>query len=134
MANQKHKQIEGSEYKPVGRKAKCTKEDILEALKANKGLIYRALKATGLSSATFYTWKAEDPEFAKAVDATEQIEKDFVRCKLAELIEQGDRAAILFYNKCKNGFTETKRVEATVATTDTIDVKATLEALSKDIQ
>ena len=123
-----------SKFKPIGKKANCTKEDILKVLEQNKGLVHRALQATGLSSSTFYAWKADDPEFAAAVDATEQIEKDYARCKLAELIDQGNAQAILFYNRCKNNFVETKKVEATVNTSDTIDISLALNQIKDQLK
>lgn len=132
--NRNTKSEPNSIFKPVGKKASVTKEEILQVLADNKGLVYRALKSTGLSSSAFYRWIKEDPEFAKAVADTEQIEKDYARCKLAELIDDGNPQAIIFYNRCKNGFVETKKVEATVNSNDTIDVNMALKQIKDELK
>ena len=123
-----------SKFKPTNRKATVTKEQILEVLAENKGLIYNSLKQTGLSSSTFYRWMNDDPAFKKAVEETEQIEIDYVRSKLAKLIDEGNPQAIMFYAKCKNNFVETKKVEATVNTSDTIDVSVALNQIKDSLK
>ena len=123
-----------SQFKPTNRKATVTKEQILEVLANNKGLIYNSLKQTGLSSSTFYRWMNDDPEFKKAVEETEQIEIDYVRSKLAQLIDEGNPQAIMFYAKCKNNFVETKKVEATVQAKDTVNIDLALKQIEEQIQ
>lgn len=123
-----------TKFKPTNRKATVTKEQILEVLAENKGLIYNSLKQTGLSSSTFYRWMNDDPAFKKAVEETEQIEIDYVRSKLAKLIDEGNPQAIMFYAKCKNNFVETKKVEATVNTSDVIDVSVALNQIKDTLK
>ena len=122
-----------SKFLPVGKRAACTKEKILEVLADNKGLIYNSLKQTGLSSSTFYKWMDEDPEFKKAVEATEIIEINYVRSKLAQLIDENNPQAIMFFCKAKNGFVETKKIDATVNANDVIDVNLALSKIKDEI-
>ena len=90
------------------------KERLLEALENNLGIVTAACKQAGCSRETFYRYRREDQEFAKAVkDITEQT-LDFVENSLLQQIEGKNTTATIFYLKTKGkhrGYIEGSNVE-----------------------
>lgn len=111
--------------KPAHKKERSkrgTDKDIEEALRATRGI---------LSAASAWLWENKKIKLARQTisdrisqseylqGVREEIDEstlDFAESKLGELLEEGDRAAIIFYLKCKGkkrGYVE--RVENTGA-------------------
>jgi len=85
------------------------KVEFIGALKASYGIITPACEAMKISRQTYYNWREDDPEFAKAADDVQEIQGDYVESKLMQLIDAGDTAAIIYYCKTKlkkRGYTE----------------------------
>lgn len=77
------------------------KEEFLEAYEKTLGIITPAAAAVGVGRQTVYRWAKEDTEFADAMKAIEDKQKDFVESKLLTLIKEGNVAAIIFYAKTR---------------------------------
>lgn len=85
------------------------KDDFLNALNANYGIIYKACEAVRISRPTYYKWCREDDEFKAKVDEIMETQVDFVESKLIDLINANDTTAIIFYLKTKGkkrGYTD----------------------------
>lgn len=105
------------------------KKEILEELEKHNGIVTSACASIGLARSTFYKWKEDDEEFAKAVDELQEVAIDFVESKLMEKIKgvnvQGKEdvyfqppsdTAIIFYLKTKGkkrGYVEKQEIDHT---------------------
>jgi hypothetical protein len=82
--------------------------DVL-ASEQTRGIIREACRQVGISRQTYYDWKADDEEFAKAAEVAMDEQGDIVESRLLDLIEAGDTSATIFYCKTKlknRGYTE----------------------------
>ena len=77
------------------------KDDLLKALKANHGILSRAVKAVGISRSTALNYINQDPDYKKKVDDITEECLDYVEGKLYELIDLKEPSAIYFTLKCK---------------------------------
>lgn len=77
------------------------KKAVLDALEKSLGVVTTACKESGISRRTFYSWKEEDEEFAKAVNEIQEVSLDFAESKLLTRIKKEDTTAIIFYLKTK---------------------------------
>lgn len=80
---------------------KKKKEQFIEVLKQNGGVISKACETINISRGTFYVWKETDAEFAEQYREVEEWMVDFVERKLMEQINDGDTTATIFYLKTK---------------------------------
>ncbi len=91
------------------------KEILLDQLKKTP-IIALACEKTGTSRATFYRWKAEDPEFSLAADAAisegSQLINDLAESQLINAIHDGNLGAIVFWLR-NHHLGYTNRVEIT---------------------
>ncbi len=95
-------------------KAHNIKPKFPQIMKESMGIISSACKKAGIDRDTYYRWRKEDPEFAKACDEAYDHAADFVESKLYQLINEGNPSAIIFYSKTKmknRGYVE--RIETT---------------------
>ncbi len=80
----------------------ATKNTIIEHLR-KVPIIQVACEKVGLARATFYRWKKQDSEFAKAVDdavfAGEQLVNDMAESQLLSAIRDKNLTAIIFWLK-----------------------------------
>lgn len=93
---------------------KKKKEDFLEILQQNLGVITPSLKLAGITRWYYDQWLREDPNFKENVEGIREKTLDFVESKLFQLIEEKDKTAIIFYLKCKGkdrGYIEKQYVE-----------------------
>lgn len=60
-----------------------------------------ACKRMGITRQTFFNWRKDDPDFAQAVTDLGEGVLDMAEAKLLQLINAGDRQAIIFYLKSK---------------------------------
>lgn len=104
-------------------KREAEKTRFLEALKKTP-IIQLASQQSGLPSrATYYRWRKEDSEFAKAADdaITEGVElvSDLAETKLIAAIKDGDFNAIRFWLKNRDpDYAEKLQIQAKVESTD----------------
>ena len=73
----------------------------LKALVENNGSITKACESADIHRMLYYKWLKEDEEFKEKVNSLNELNLDLAEKKLMELIEQNDRAAIIFYLKSK---------------------------------
>lgn len=73
---------------------KYTPGQIIEALRATKGLVYRAASALGCSANTVYRYARTYPEVQEAIDEERGKLVDTAEAKLADAIDRGDAWAI----------------------------------------
>lgn len=79
---------------------------------AEKGLVRREIAAAlGVSERTLYDRQKESAEIAGAYERGRARGVSFVSYKLWELIEAGNLRAIMFYLKCRAGWTEDGETE-----------------------
>lgn len=77
------------------------KQEMIEALTANFGVVATAAKRVGINRDLHYRWMIEDDNYRKAVEDIRGLLLDFAESKLYELINKGNIAAILFTLKTK---------------------------------
>lgn len=70
------------------------KKRLLEMLLKSKGIISTACESANLDRQTFYNYKRDDPDFAKAVEDIEESCIDFVESKLLEKINGWENAVL----------------------------------------
>ena len=95
------------------KKQKEMKPIFLKILKESHGIITTAQKKAGVTRHYYNLWM-EDEDFSKEVEDCERHNLDFVENKLFDLIEQGDKTAIIFYLKCKGksrNYIETQHIK-----------------------
>lgn len=83
------------------RQEKKKKEDFLITLEKKLGIISTSLKENGIPYSYYKKWMIDDADFRIKVDEVNEKSIDFVESKLYNLINEGDRTAIIFYLKCK---------------------------------
>lgn len=102
------------------------KKKLLEGLEKYNGIISSACQFAGLDRQTFYNYKRDDQEFAKAVEDINEAAIDFVEGKLFEKIngikivskdvvydQPPSDTAIIFYLKTKGkkrGYVERQEI------------------------
>ena len=79
------------------------KKSFIEAFEKSFGNVSQACRSVGITRATFYNWKNDDPEFLEALEAIEpqEVFVDFAENALAKKIKDGDTTAIIFALKTK---------------------------------
>lgn len=91
-------------------------KDFLEIFKNKMCMVTHACKASNVSRARYYRW-LEQESFREGVDEVKESVKDFGELALHKLIKDGNVAAIIFYNKCKNkdrGYVEKSEISQEV--------------------
>ena len=99
--------------KSVRERMEKGKEEVLQQLNNNSGIVASACKAAGISRYTFYEWKKNDPEFAEKVEDIIELQKDFCEALILKKMKEGDTTMIIFYAKTKmkdRGFVERQEV------------------------
>ena len=97
-------------------KTDTKKKAFLQALEKNLGIVTNTAKAVGIHRSTYYEWREQDAEFAKAADDVQETALDFVESKLLKRISDEDTASILFYLKTKGkhrGYVERTEIQTT---------------------
>ena len=103
------------------------KEKMLKCLEATIFNISESCKGAGISRATYYNWKKDDPDFEEAVHDLEEGQKDFVESKLLDLIKDGNPTAIIFYLKTKakdRGYSERQETSSSDPVADFFEAAA----------
>ena len=93
----------------AARRMATQKAAMLEALRATLGNVTLATQQCNISRQTHYSWLANDPEYAAAVDDVAEEAIDFAENALFKAIKGGDVAASIYYLKTKGkkrGYTE----------------------------
>lgn len=74
-------------------------------------------EALGISRRQLYRWYSTSAKLKAEMDNIKESLLDFAESKLAELIAQGDKTAIIFFLKCqgkKRGYIERQETEISV--------------------
>ncbi len=90
------------------------KKAFLKTFKDCLGIVTDACYKSNISRRTYYNWRNNDEEFAKAVDDIQEDQIDYVESKLFQLINELNPTAVIFYLKTKGknrGYSE--RLEVT---------------------
>ena len=81
----------------MGRKMRCTKQQIMEAIPGSLGIIANIYRKLGIGRRAFFEYRRRWPEVQQAIDDELAHGLDFAESKLMQLIQQGDFKAISFY-------------------------------------
>ena len=87
--------------KSVRERMEKGKEEVLQQLNNNSGIVASACKAAGISRYTFYEWCKNDPEFAEKDEDIKKLQKDFCEALILKKMKEGDTTMIIFYAKTK---------------------------------
>ncbi len=77
------------------------KEDFLQLLEKNLGVISPTCRQLNMERQTYYNWIKKDSEFAQKCKEIQEVAVDFVESKLFENIANGDTTSIIFFLKTK---------------------------------
>ena len=117
---------------------KKTKEQFIQAIKNQHGLLTLACKEVGMDYHTYRKWYKQDDEFQQQVnEALEQSHEkttDLAEGKLYTAINKGDMTGIIFYLKTKGkkrGYVE--RQEITGKNGDSLFDKESINKIAKAI-
>lgn len=89
------------------------KEELLDALAKNSGIIASACRACNLSRTTYYRFYEEDPDFKEKADDVKELQKDFAESLILKKMKEGDTTMIIFYAKTQmkdRGYTERSEI------------------------
>lgn len=90
-------------------------EQIVQALNANKGMVYLSAKKLNCSPKTIYNYAKEYSEVQEAIDNARGELTDLAESKLAAAIKKGESWAVCFYLKTQGrnrGYVERQEVSA----------------------
>lgn len=88
-------------------------EQIIEASKACKGMVYKMAEYLGCTARTVYNYRDKYPEIADSIHHENQIVGDTAELQLFRAIQDGEQWAIQFYLKNKGqlrGYVESRQV------------------------
>ena len=77
------------------------KRELLNVLRNTLGNVTASCQKVGVSRATFYLWRQEDPEFDEEVNEINETTLDFVENQLMKGIKEGNTRLIMFYLTAK---------------------------------
>ena len=108
------------------------KKRFLQALEKSLGIISQASKKSEVTRSAVYRWMKEDPEFAKKVNAVNDIVLDFAESSLHKQINDGNTTATIFLLKCKGkarGYVERSEIDIKDNTDRSEEKKLIMEAI-----
>jgi len=97
----------------MAKKLTKRQKEFIEIFKKNMCLITKSCDKAQVPLRTYYNW-LDDPTFRDAVEEARTSIKDFGEAALFKLINSGNPAATIFYNKTKNrdrGYIERREIE-----------------------
>lgn len=100
----------------MSRQNRTLKDTMLEALRANMGIVSKAAEAAGIARSTHYLWLQEDEEYKQAVEDISEYVIDFAESALYRLIKEKNPQATLFFLKTRGkarGYVERQEIEVT---------------------
>jgi len=75
------------------------KKAMLDALEKSLGIVSQACRIVGIDRGTHYNWLKNDEDYAKAVEALEDVTIDFAETQLHKQIKDGNTTATIFFLK-----------------------------------
>jgi len=90
-------------------KIETLKKNILDALRANRGMVATSCQQLGIERSHYYYHTARDPDFRAACESINELNIDTAEMKLWEHIEAGKETPLLFYLRTqgkKRGYVE----------------------------
>jgi len=92
-------------------RTQINKERMLKALEVSLGVVTTALKTTELSRTNFYKWLQEDDDFKNAVNEVQNIQKDFIKSKYYECVQDKVPSVVIHAAKTQLGWNETNKID-----------------------
>lgn len=80
-------------------KTRVTAEQVIEALRAQRGYVHATAAALGVMPQTVYGYRKRWPRVAETWDAIREERHDKAESKLQKLIDEDNLQAIIFYLK-----------------------------------
>lgn len=115
--NRKHFKVESTPKSGQSRQSLTKAQlDFLKIFESKLCVISPSCRAADVGRSTFYEWLEASPKFKAAVEDCKTSVKDFGESALFQLINKGNPAATIFFNKCKNkdrGYVERQEIEHT---------------------
>lgn len=113
--------------KPEQTEHSLTKEqlDFLKIFESKLCVVSPSCRAADVGRTTFYEWCNNNPKFKAAVEDCKTSVKDFGESALFSLINKGNPAATIFFNKCQNkdrGYVERQEIEHTGNASQPIEI------------
>ena len=95
----------------MAKKAQFTKAQVAAALDEADGSRVAAADALGCNVRTIFRYQERYPELKKIADAGDQRITDLAKSRLVDMIRDGQPGAIMFWLKCRAGWSERAQVE-----------------------
>ena len=98
----------------MATKTNILKNNLLNALEKNLGVVTSACKEVNCNRSTFYKYYNNDVKFKEKVDELQNVALDFVESKLFQQIQNDNPTSTIFYLKTKGkkrGFIEQNIIE-----------------------
>ena len=90
----------------MGRR-KFTVDQVVQALKANGGMVGTTAKRLGCDRQTIYNYRDHSVKVRQALDDARQDFVELAESQLMQLVQKGNLIACLFVLKCLGGWRET---------------------------
>lgn len=103
------------------------KKEFLECMEESMGALATSCRRVGISKESVSNWRHADSDFDEAVKDIYDRSKEFVEGQLMTAIRNGNVASIMFYLKCRAGYSEKKQLE--IEQKGDIDIKAAIEEI-----
>ncbi len=119
---------------PRPRKSTAQKKKIfLEALEKSHGVITPALLTAKIVRTTYHNWLNNDIKFKDAVEEVNINAVSFVESKLYQLIDEGDKTAVIFYLKTRtNGkYVEIQHIQQNTTFTQPLQINVIAPEIPK---
>ena len=90
------------------------KRQMMDALITSMGNITKSAQKVGISRCTHYEWMASDPLYKREYESLDDLEVDFYRAALHQLVQEKNVTAVIFGLKTKGkhrGYVERQEIE-----------------------
>ena len=109
-------------------------DKFLNALESEKGVVSWAAMRTGIPAYKHHQWLNKFPEYAEKAAQIEEINKEWIFSKLAELIDEKNPQSVIFACKTRLGMTEKTETTVNVKAKDLVDVEDALAEMRESLK
>lgn len=114
------------------KEKKAIKEEYLDVLEKNHGMVSITAKRVGITRDTILAWRKQDKRFNEACEEIQNRNKEMVESVLMKkILDEENLGAVCFYLKTKGGWSS--RMQLEVDAKANIDVAAALAEIKNDL-